>query len=146
VKPYNRVIAKMLLGTSVVRSALKVRGTRFLYRVSRLLGAMGTRNSQETTRTEALDAENFDPCRPGMAGCFRCPVNCRPENDLGMTGEGRGDRYDSGDGPEYVTLGKFGPMIGIEDPRRVLRLNNIANDLGLDTASLGSSIAWAMEL
>ena len=27
-----------------------------------------------------------------------------------------------------------------------MRLNNIANDLGLDTASLGSSISWAMEL
>jgi aldehyde:ferredoxin oxidoreductase len=29
---------------------------------------------------------------------------------------------------------------------QVLRLNNICNDLGLDTASAGSAIAWAMEL
>jgi len=28
----------------------------------------------------------------------------------------------------------------------VIRLNNICNDLGLDTASTGSAIAWAMEL
>ena len=28
----------------------------------------------------------------------------------------------------------------------MIRLNNICNDLGLDTASTGSSIAWAMEL
>ncbi len=146
VKPYNRIIAKQLLDTSVVKNALKKRGTPFLYKPSRVLGAMGTLNNQKNTWTDALDAEEFDDNRPGMDGCFRCPVNCRPLNDLTMTGDGQGDRYDAGDGPEYVTVGKFGPMIGIEDPKQVIRLNNIANDLGLDTASLGSSISWAMEL
>ena len=37
-------------------------------------------------------------------------------------------------------------MVGIDDARRMVRLNNIANDLGLDTASAGSAIAWAIEL
>jgi aldehyde:ferredoxin oxidoreductase len=53
---------------------------------------------------------------------------------------------DKGDGPEYVTLGKFGPLIGIAEPEQVLRLNNILNDLGLDSASAGGALAWAMEL
>ncbi|OHB69419.1 MAG: aldehyde ferredoxin oxidoreductase, partial [Planctomycetes bacterium RBG_16_43_13] len=144
IKPYNRHIAETLLETSVVKNALSKRGTPFLYKPSRLLGAMGTFNHQETTWTDALDAENIDPYRSGMAGCFRCPVNCRPLNDLKQ--EGKGDRYDAGDGPEYVTLGKFGPDIGIKDPKQVIRLNNICNDLGFDTASMGSTIAWAMEL
>jgi aldehyde:ferredoxin oxidoreductase len=142
-KPYNRHIAQKLLGTSVVRNALSKVGTPFLYKPSRVLGAMGTKNNQETTWTAALDAENFDAYRPGMEGCFRCPVNCRPLNDLHSETP---DRYDKGDGPEYVTLGKFGPNLGIEDPKAVIRLNNICNDLGLDTASTGSAIAWAMEL
>jgi aldehyde:ferredoxin oxidoreductase len=43
-------------------------------------------------------------------------------------------------------VGKFGPMIGIREPEQVLRLNNILNDLGLDSASTGSAISWAMEL
>ena len=47
-----------------------------------MLGAMGTKNNQETTWTDKLDAENIDPFRPGMEGCFACPVNCRPLNDL----------------------------------------------------------------
>lgn len=144
VKPANREIARQLLATAVVHHALKVRGTPFLYKPSRLLGAMGALNNQKTTWTDALDAENIDPYRPDMAGCFRCPVNCRPMNDLGV--DGAGDRYDAGDGPEYVTVGKFGPMIGVSDVKQVIRLNNVANDLGLDTASLGSAIAWAMEL
>jgi aldehyde:ferredoxin oxidoreductase len=142
-KPYNREIAAKLLGTSVVEHALKTMGTPFLYRPSRILGAMGTKNNQETTWTNALDAEHITPYRPGMEGCFRCPVNCRPLNQLN---DDPSDRYGRGDGPEYVTLGKFGPNLGIDRVEAVIRLNNVCNDLGLDTASTGSAIAWAMEL
>ena len=141
-KPYNRHIAQKLLSTSVVKNALSVVGTPFLYKPSRILGAMGTKNNQETTWTERLDADRIDPYRPGMEGCFRCPVNCRPLNDLHRDG----DRYGKGDGPEYVTLGKFGPNLGIDNVESVIRLNNICNDLGFDTASMGSAIGWAFEL
>jgi aldehyde:ferredoxin oxidoreductase len=142
----NREVAIKLLGTSVVKNALKKRGTPFLYKPSRMLGAMGTKNNQETTWTEKLDAENIDPFRPGMEGCFACPVNCRPLNDMTGCEHVPQDRYVKGDGPEYVTVGKFGPNVGITEVTQVLRLNNICNDLGLDTASTGSAIAWAMEL
>jgi aldehyde:ferredoxin oxidoreductase len=142
----NRDVAVKLLGTSVVKNALKIRGTPFLYKPSRMLGAMGTKNNQETTWTDKLDAENIDPYRPGMEGCFACPVNCRPLNDMSHDLNVRPDKYVKGDGPEYVTVGKFGPNVGITEVTQVLRLNNICNDLGLDTASTGSAIAWAMEL
>ena len=142
-KGYNRTIAQKLLETSVVKHALKTTGTPFLYKPSRLLGAMGTKNNQETTWTDKLDSDNITPYRPGMTGCFRCPVNCRPLNALNADPS---DKYGRGDGPEYVTLGKFGPNVGIDRIESVIRLNNICNDLGLDTASTGSTIAWAMEL
>jgi aldehyde:ferredoxin oxidoreductase len=142
-KGYNRTIAQKLLDTSVVKHALKTTGTPFLYKPSRMLGAMGTKNNQETTWTEQLDAEHITPYRPGMAGCFRCPVNCRPLNQLNSN---PADKYGRGDGPEYVTLGKFGPNLGIDKVESVIRLNNLCNDLGLDTASTGSAISWAMEL
>ncbi|MBI2313841.1 MAG: MoaD/ThiS family protein [Betaproteobacteria bacterium] len=183
-KSYNKVIGKKITSTSVIKNALKMVGTPFLYKPSRVLGAMGTKNNQETTWSESLDADNFDPYRPGMDGCFKCPVHCRNLNDMtpegkggwgsaalkglkgnasydkpqadvehvrqktykGINGDGVYDKYDKGDGPEYVTLGKFGPNIGIKEPEHVLRLNNILNDLGLDSASTGSALAWAMEL
>ncbi len=183
-KAQNKAIGKKITGTSVIKNALKTVGTPFLYKPSRVLGAMGTKNNQETTWHESLDADNFDVYRPGMDGCFKCPVHCRNQNDMtpegkggwgahaltglkgnasydkaqadveherrktynGIHGDGRFDRYDKGDGPEYVTVGKFGPNIGIKEPEHVLRLNNILNDLGLDSASTGSAIAWAMEL
>ena len=161
VAPTNKEITGQFMGTGVVK-ILHERGTPFLYRPSRLLWAMGTRNNQETTWVEDLDSENFDKFRPGMEGCFRCPVNCRPLNDItaieatdpdvralvervdAIGGEGR--RYLAGDGPEYVTVGKFGPNLGITKPQVVIFLNNICNDLGFDTAAAGGNIAWAMEL
>ena len=163
----NRDLARKILSASVVQHALKKVGTPFLYKPSRILGAMGTKNHQETSWTEALDAVNIDPYRTGMDGCLKCPIRCRPLNDLtpegqqggwgaegpprdkryrGIRGDGTFDRHDTGDGPDYVTLGKMGPMVGIREPEQVLRLNNILNDLGLDSASTGSAIAWAMEL
>ncbi len=184
VRAQNKAIGKKITGTSVIKNALKMVGTPFLYKPSRVLCAMGTKNNQETTWGESLDADNFDVYRPGMDGCFKCPVQCRNQNDMtpegkggwgaaalkglkgnasydkaqaevehgklktyqGIHNDGKFDRYDKGDGPEYVTLGKFGPNIGIKEPEQVLRLNNILNDLGLDSASAGSAIAWAMEL
>ncbi|MCF8179545.1 MAG: MoaD/ThiS family protein [Sulfuritalea sp.] len=181
---YNKVIGKKIISTSVIKNALKMVGTPFLYKPSRVLCALGTKNNQQTSWKPSLDADNFDPYRPGMDGCYLCPVHCRNQNDMtpgadsgwgaaalkGLTGnasydkaqaevehgkqhtyngihnDGQYDKYDKGDGPEYVTVGKFGPMIGIQEPEHVLRLNNILNDLGLDSASTGSSIAWAMEL
>ncbi|WP_310449057.1 aldehyde ferredoxin oxidoreductase C-terminal domain-containing protein [Sulfuritalea sp.] len=181
---YNKVIGKKIITTSVIKNALKMVGTPFLYKPSRVLCALGAKNHQETSWKPTLDADNFDPYRPGMDGCYLCPVHCRNQNDMtpeghggwgaaalkGLTGnasydkaqaevehgkertyngirnDGKYDQYDKGDGPEYVTLGKFGPLIGISEPEQVLRLNNILNDLGLDSASAGSSIAWAMEL
>ena len=183
-KENNRAIAQKILSTSVIKNALKTVGTPFLYKPSRLLCAMGAKNNQETSWDDSLDADNFDVYRPGMDGCLKCPVRCRPLNDLtpegkggwganalkgltgnasydqdqaglehkkektyrGINGDGKYDRYDKGDGPEYVTLQKLGPMVGLREPEQVLRLNNILNELGMDSASAGSAIAWAMEL
>ncbi|MCF8199456.1 MAG: MoaD/ThiS family protein [Sulfuritalea sp.] len=183
-KEHNKIVGRKITSTSVIKNALKQVGTPFLYKPSRVLGAMGTLNNQTTAWHESLDADNFDPYRPGMDGCFKCPVHCRNQNDMtpegkggwgsaalkglkgnasydkaqadvdhlkqktykGIKGDGQFDKYDKGDGPEYVTVGKFGPMIGLREPEQVLRLNNILNDLGLDSASTGSAISWAMEL
>ena len=183
-KAKNKAIGKKITSASVISNALKKVGTPFLYKPSRVLGALGAMNHQETSWADTLDADNFDPYRPGMDGCFKCPVQCRSLNDLtpegkggwgaraltglkgnasydsaqaevehvrqktynGINGDGKFDRYDKGDGPDYTTLGKLGPNLGIKAPEHVLRLNNILNDLGIDSASAGSALAWAMEL
>ena len=147
----SKAIGRKILGTSVTRKVLKKVGTPFLYKPSRILGALGVLNNQRTGWRETLDAENFDAYRDGMAGCYKCPVYCRARNRLPSspengTGQEEQDKWAHGDGPEYVTLGKFGPGLGIDQPEQVIRFNNMLNDLGLDSASTGSAIAWAMEL
>jgi len=84
----NREIGKQILSASVVQNALKKVGTPFLYKPSRVLGAMGTKNNQETTWHDSLDADNFDPYRPDMSGCYKCPVRCRANNDMLPGGKG----------------------------------------------------------
>lgn len=49
------------------------------------------------------------------------------------------------DGPEYETLGALGSNLQIWDPAQVLELNFYADTYGIDTISLGNSIAFAME-
>ncbi len=87
-KENNRAIAQKILSTSVIKNALKTVGTPFLYKPSRILGAMGAKNNQETSWGDSLDADNFDVYRPGMDGCLKCPVRCRPLNDLTPEGQG----------------------------------------------------------
>ncbi|GIT26786.1 MAG: hypothetical protein CM1200mP41_28300 [Gammaproteobacteria bacterium] len=70
----NKRIGRKILSTGVAKKVLKTVGTPFLYKPSRLLGALGTYNNQQTSWHDSLDAENFDSFRDGMAGCFKCPV------------------------------------------------------------------------
>jgi aldehyde:ferredoxin oxidoreductase len=49
------------------------------------------------------------------------------------------------DGPEYETIAGLGSNIGVFDPRVVVELNFYCDTYGIDTISLGNSIAFAME-
>ncbi len=49
------------------------------------------------------------------------------------------------DGPEYESLYSLGPIVGLCDIEEVAYLNYLADELGLDTISLGLTIAWAIE-
>ncbi|MGB9729046.1 MAG: aldehyde ferredoxin oxidoreductase family protein [Thermoprotei archaeon] len=46
---------------------------------------------------------------------------------------------------DYENVGMLGPNIGIGDYSKIAVLNKIADDLGMDTISLGSVIGFAME-
>ena len=46
---------------------------------------------------------------------------------------------------EYETLGLMGSNCGLEDPDDVARLNNVANDLGIDTIETGAMLGVLME-
>ena len=73
--------------------------------------------------------------------CASCPVGC------GRTVSSVIDpALEETGGPEYETLGMMGSNCLIDDLPAVMRLNELANRLGLDTIETGAVIAFCMEL
>ncbi len=71
------------------------------------------------------------------SSCVSCPIRC--ERRVMLDGK-------EVKGPEYETLGLFGPNIDAADMDVILRLNYVCDILGMDTISAAGSIAFAMEL
>ncbi len=124
---------KYLQGSKVIQTLGKL-GTPLLYEVSNRLGAIRTRNSQDNFFADTLNATEIEKFSDKMLACTSCVVHCRHRNTLG------------GEGPEYSTIGLLGANIGLAPTDQVIMLNNLVNDLGLDASSVGTIIAWAMEL
>ena len=71
------------------------------------------------------------------SSCISCPIRCERRVSV----DGRDVK-----GPEYETCGFFGPNIDSISMENMLRLNYLCDILGMDTISLASTIAFAMEL
>ncbi|MCE5189228.1 MAG: aldehyde ferredoxin oxidoreductase family protein [Eubacteriales bacterium] len=71
------------------------------------------------------------------SSCISCPIRC--ERRVLVDGK-------EVKGPEYETCGFFGPNIDAISMENMLRLNYLCDILGMDTISLASTIAFAMEL
>lgn len=76
------------------------------------------------------------------SACWGCMIAC-----------GRVTRVKSGpyqilktEGPEFETIALLGSSTGVDDLEAIIKANHLCNDLGLDTISMGSTIATAMEL
>lgn len=73
--------------------------------------------------------------------CYACPVGCK------WTVAAQGIDGAVGDlaGPEYETITGLGSQVLINNPLRVIQAGDLCNRLGIDTISVGATIAWAME-
>ena len=47
--------------------------------------------------------------------------------------------------PEYETTGLLGPNLGVYDPDIISEWNELANEMGLDTITLGATLSYIME-
>jgi aldehyde:ferredoxin oxidoreductase len=125
-------------------SGLKAYGTDVLINILNETGGLPTRNFRDgyfppanNVGGETLSAQEL--VRP--RGCFSCTISC-----------GRGTKITSpkyasqGEGPEYETAWAFGPDCGIDQLDAVTKANYICNELGIDTISMGTTIACAMDL
>jgi len=72
--------------------------------------------------------------------CYRCPIGCGRET--------RAPSYDQAkvDGPEYETLIALGSLAMVDDLEGVIYAGHLCNLHGLDTISVGATIALACEM
>ncbi len=82
-----------------------------------------------------------DTIRVGMEGCYSCPVRCKKVVKV----EGRFEADPAYGGPEYETLASCGSNCGVGDLKAIAHAHHLAHQYSLDTISLGSTVAFAME-
>jgi aldehyde:ferredoxin oxidoreductase len=83
----------------------------------------------------------------GYDGCWKgCTVACSHgvKDFSPFTGPYRGQKVFV-DGPEYETIAGCGSSLGIFDAHTILEINFYCDAYGLDTISVGTSIAFVME-
>ncbi len=82
-----------------------------------------------------------DTILSGRKACMNCPIACG--RHIKVT-EGPYAPMDC-EGPEYETIGTLGGLCLVDDLTAVAKANQLCNQYGLDTISVGGIIAFAME-
>ena len=145
-KEFDRVAKNQLelLGESILGAGLQGYGTNLVLDMVNNCGGLPTRNWQTGVFDEVDEVNGTalsEKVLEKAVGCFACPIKCGRKTKI-KKGKYAGK---SGEGPEYETVGSFGPMCGISDLEAITMAGYLCNDYGLDTISCGSSIAFAME-
>jgi len=107
-------------------------------------GALPTRNFQSGhfEGWSGIDANAVASVRVKRAACRQCPIGCHNWIYISR-GKYAGTLTE---GPEYETASLLGANLGISDIGALAKLNYLADELGLDTISLGGVLGWAAEL
>ncbi len=142
-KRYRRALAavRRLFTASPAVKALSRFGTPFLTRIVAWTGALPVRNFAGVRSPDAQRFDFDDLCaesverrmRPRSAGCAACPIRCKR-------------RFGDEALPEYETLAMLGASCGVADYEAVRAAAALANAHGVDTVSLGGTLATHFEL
>ena len=123
---------------------LNLHGTAVTVMATQNFGVLPTRNFQQGTFEgwEEIHGETLTRkylVRP--KACFSCPIGCGRVTKVDDP-EFRGE----GEGPEYETVYSLGSNCGVANLAAVTKANYICNEMGMDTITMGSTVACAMEL
>lgn len=136
---WNKKWFKYLRNHPLTGNQLPRLGTAGLVSQMQMRGMLSTKNYNygkyehfEKVNGELL-AEEFNIVNKG---CLTCPIKCARTVKV----EGREVK-----GPELETLGLLGGGILNDDMYSILKWNNEIDELGMDTISCSSTLAWAME-
>ena len=137
------------IGTDLTRRSLgpatekyRTLGTMANVSVFNSLATLPTRNFQQSTfdGADGVSAEQFHETNfVKNAHCANCTIGCEKilvTSDNGKKAKGR---------MEYESAFALGPLVGVADGNTVIRASTLCDELGMDTISVGATIAWAME-
>jgi aldehyde:ferredoxin oxidoreductase len=125
-------------------SPLRLHGTAITAVATQANGVFPTRNFQYGTFDgwESIYGETLtEKYLVKPRACFSCPIACGR-----LTRVPDGPFKGEGEGPEYETIYALGSDCGVDNLAALTKANYLCNELGLDTISMGSAIACAMEL
>jgi aldehyde:ferredoxin oxidoreductase len=131
---------KLLKANPITSQALPQFGTSVLVNVLNQAGAFPTRNFRESQFEHAAEISGEMLRRRHVqkrAACRGCIIGCARRTAAGGQ---------SGDGPEYESIWALGGDCGVGDLTAIVQANYACNRAGLDTITMGSTIACAMEL
>ena len=135
----KKLATKRINANAVTSNALRRFGTNNLVNYTNLAGIMPVRNFTEGSSDNAYKltgeyySENFNTrhhtCKP-------CTILC------GKQGTFNGKQLSV---PEYETVGVMGSNLEIFDPVKIAEWNDLCGRYGMDTISMGGTLAWVME-
>lgn len=139
-KKYIKKWIKFLRNHPLTGYSLPKYGSAGLLNKANASGALPTKNFKEGKFKDAdiISGETLtETVLVRNSNCISCPIRC--ERRVKVDGK-------EVKGPEYETLGFFGPNVNASDMESILKLNYLCDLYGMDTISCASSIAFAMEL
>jgi aldehyde:ferredoxin oxidoreductase len=141
-KEYTKEVRAMFKDHPVLGESMKRYGTGATVNTTNGRNILPTRNFQKGHFDDAMKISGEwveDHELKGVkTSCIHCPVTCGRDVEV----EGKGVVK----GPEYETLALMGSNLEISDIKKVSEWNYHADDLGMDTISLGAVLGFAMEL
>lgn len=141
-KEVNSACQKLIKENGVTGGGLPTYGTAVLVNIINENGVMPTNNFQQAYFEKADDTSGETMTKDYLVRknpCYRCPIACGRWVKIEDMGIEVG-------GPEYETLWAFGADCGVSDFVSIMKANYWCNEYGLDTISVGATIAAAMEL
>jgi len=123
---------------------LTINGTAGVVTATQHLGVLPTKNWQQGTFDgwDSIHGEKLtEKYLVTNSACFSCPIGCGRKTkveDSKFAGEG--------EGPEYETLYAMGSNCMVDNLAAIIKANYLCNELGMDTITMGATLACAMEL
>lgn len=141
-KAYTKEVRKLFEDHPVLGESMKRFGTGGIVNTTNGRNILPTRNFQKGHFDQAMNLSGEfieDHELKGVkTSCIHCPVTCGRDVEVEGVGVVKG--------PEYETLALLGSNLEIGDIKKVSEWNYHADDLGMDTISLGATLSFAMEL